>query len=271
MYHLHVSTGSRGGGQSAKAKSDYITRQGKYEKQEDKCIYTESGNMPKFAEEDPTEYWQAADEHERANGRLFTEVEIALPQEMEPHEYCGLASRMAAKIANEKNLPYTMAVHEGRGDNPHAHIVVSERANDGIERSAEQWFKRANKQDPELGGAAKDREIQHKDWLKGIREDWQEVANESLRLYGYEKRIDHRSLKDQGIDRTPQQHIGPRAWNMSKNGIDIERTQNQYTPEKEQVVNQELKSISQEIADLHKQIDRQEQRRERSRDRGLEL
>ena len=280
MYHLHLSTGSRGGGQSAKAKSDYVTRQGKYENQEDKCVYTFSGNMPNFAEEDPTEYWQAADNHERANGRLYTEIEIALPQEMKPHEYCGLASRMTAQIVNERNLPYTMAVHEGRGDNPHVHIVISERANDGIDRDAEQWFKRANKQEPELGGAAKDREIQQKEWLQGVREDWQEIANESLRVWGYEKRIDHRTLQEQGIDREPQQHIGPAAWNMGQDDIDTERMdehrQQQEQLEREKELAQELKSVEQDLIELHVKIDQEEEREaqrelklERNQDRGL--
>ena len=33
--------------------------------------------------------------------------------------------------------------------------MFSERTNDGVERSAEQWFKRYNAQEPEKGGARK--------------------------------------------------------------------------------------------------------------------
>ena len=35
---------------------------------------------PKWAEDDPQKYWAAADAHERANGRLYREVEFALPR-----------------------------------------------------------------------------------------------------------------------------------------------------------------------------------------------
>ena len=70
MYHLHLKTGSRNKGQSATAKSDYICREHKYEKQQDACLYTESGNMPEFAKDNPRDYWEAADDHERANGSL---------------------------------------------------------------------------------------------------------------------------------------------------------------------------------------------------------
>ena len=83
IYHLTVKTGSRHGGQSALAKSEYIEREGKYERQDDELAHRESDNMPEWAEEDPRLYWEAADAHERANGRLFREVEFALPRELD--------------------------------------------------------------------------------------------------------------------------------------------------------------------------------------------
>ena len=86
IYHLTVKTGSRLGGQSACAKADYIEREGKYERQDDELAHRESENMPEWAEEDPRSYWEAADLHERVNGRLFREVEFALPRELNEGE-----------------------------------------------------------------------------------------------------------------------------------------------------------------------------------------
>ena len=40
---------------------------------------------------------------------------------------------------------------------PRPQLMFSERAHDGIERSAEQWFKRHNPKSPEQGGAKKSR------------------------------------------------------------------------------------------------------------------
>ena len=56
------------------------------------------------------------------------------------------AFSFAEHLTGEERLPYTLAVHRGGqdGGNPHAHLMISERANDGIERSREQWFKRYN-------------------------------------------------------------------------------------------------------------------------------
>ena len=42
--------------------------------------------MPEWAEDDPGKYWEAADEHERANGRLYSEVQFALPKELNEDE-----------------------------------------------------------------------------------------------------------------------------------------------------------------------------------------
>ena len=83
------------GGQSALAKSEYIEREGKYERQDDELAHRESDNMPEWAEEDPRSYWEAADVHERANGRLFREVEFALPRELNEGDQIELAREFA--------------------------------------------------------------------------------------------------------------------------------------------------------------------------------
>ena len=53
--------------------------------------------------------------------------------------------------------------------------------------------------------------------------DWASVANKHLEKGGYEDRIDHRSLKDQGINRIPQIHVGPAAFRMAKKDLEPER------------------------------------------------
>ncbi|MES8783431.1 DNA primase, partial [Cutibacterium acnes] len=80
IYHLTAKTGSRNGGQSAKAKADYIQREGRYSRDRDEVLHTQSGHLPEWAER-PADYWDGADLYERANGRLFKEVEFALPVE----------------------------------------------------------------------------------------------------------------------------------------------------------------------------------------------
>ena len=168
VYHLKASFGSRAGGQSASAKADYIEREGRYEKDGEELEHKEHGNIPEWAQEEPGKYWEAADEHERANGRLYSEVQFALPKELSEQQRREVAGRFAARLTGGEKLPYTLAVHRGGpdGENPHAHLMFSERGRDGIERSGEQWFRRYNALAPEKGGARKSRAAKAGDWLE---------------------------------------------------------------------------------------------------------
>ena len=232
---MNVKVGSRGGGQSARAKEDYIEREGKYEKDIEELEYSESGNMPEWAEADPQEYWGAADAHERANGSLYREVECALPRELNEQERKDTAREFAQALAGPEKLPYTMAIHKGGGDNPHMHLMISERGLDGHARDAETWFKRANTAEPEKGGAKKTRSMMGKEWLEQTREKWEQTANQALERAGRDERISSASLQDQfwnaveGGDeqraqqlehRVPGVHRGPGAEERADRGDD---------------------------------------------------
>ena len=57
----------------------------------------------------------------RVNGRLFREVEFALPRELNEGDQVELAREFASKLtsAGGERLPYTLAVHRGaRGRTP---------------------------------------------------------------------------------------------------------------------------------------------------------
>ena len=254
-------TGSRLGGQSARAKADYIEREGKYERQDDELAHRESENMPEWAKDDPRSYWEAADECERANGRLFREVEFALPKELNEGDQVELAREFASKLtsAGGERLPYTLAVHRGKGENPHAHLMISERANDGIKRSREQWFKRYNSKEPEKGGARKSMATRPKDWLEQTRKDWADHANQALERAGSRERITGASLEQQYRDaleagdereaarleyREPGVHIGPHNVARAERGVVLERTATARAVEDR---NQELKSDRAEV------------------------
>ena len=233
VFHLKVSVGSRAGGQSAVAKADYIEREGRYEQDREELEHKEHGNMPEWAEGDPRSYWEAADEYERANGRLYREVQFALPKELNEGQRRELASGFAGRMTEGERLPYTLAVHRGDGENPHAHLMFSERVTDGIERSREQWFRRTNRKEPEKGGARKSRAGSARDWMDKTREAWEREANEALERAGYGERIDRRSLAERRdeayqagdleraaeLSRKPNVHLGPQAYRAG----DLER------------------------------------------------
>lgn len=228
IYHLSAKTGTRAGGQSARAKFDYLARRGKYARKEDKLTHLASGNMPAWAEVRPSSYWRSADQHERANARLYKELDVALPNELTHEQRVELAEAFVRTIARVPAgpLPFTLALHEGKpkvdGEpaNPHLHVAISERVNDGHDRTRDTWFKRAavvsKGKAAEDGGAPKTDELKPKEWLEKTRELWATMCNEALARAGHDVRIDHRSLEDQGIDRAPQVHLGPAAFGYER-------------------------------------------------------
>jgi hypothetical protein len=216
-YHCSVKTGGKG---RAGKHGDYISREGKYSpeltkgnssKLED-LEHKASGNMPAWAAHDAGIFWRAADEHERANGATYREIEVALPRELNPAQRQELVEDFIQQQIGERH-PYTYAIHIPKaaiekGEQPHAHIMYSERTLDGIARDPELFFKRANTKQPERGGCKKD-SAGTKERLLATRELWANVQNKHLERAGVDERVTHLSLRAQGIDRTPEVHLGP--------------------------------------------------------------
>ena len=71
---------------------------------------------------------------------------------------------------------------------------------------------------PELGGCKKDSGGQHRGQMKealvATREAWADMQNKHLKLHGHDSRVDHRSLKAQGLARQPERHLGPARVNL---------------------------------------------------------
>ena len=235
MYcHLNVKTGSRMTGQSAAAKYDYISRDGRYARAcQDEVVHIESGSMPAFASSDARVYWAAADSHERSNGRLFRSLTAALPNSLDLARRLELARSFTAHVTAGQ-LPYTLAVHagvskeEGAANNPHLHLVFSERVNDGVERAAEQWFRRAAPagRDPASGGARKSERTKPREWLEETRETWAAEMNLAFGRAGVADRVTAEShaaqlarAREAGdaaeeerlLLNPPSEHIGPAA------------------------------------------------------------
>jgi MobA/MobL family len=253
FYHLSFRSGSRAGGVCAGAAHAYITRTEEYDEPErDTAVHTESDHMPSWAEDDARDYWDAADLFERANGRLYLSADFALPRGLEPEDQIALAHSFAQELTADERLPYTLAVHAGhdaggREHNPHAHLMISERRNDGVERSREQWFRRANSAHLERGGAPKSRTFHGRQWMEHARERWADLTNTTLERCGRRKRVDHRSYERQGIDREPGEHFGPRAGHVVARGQSHDRLEAAATMADDQDA---LRAIENEIARL---------------------
>lgn len=214
-YHLNAKIGKKG---KAAAHASYIARVEQYTghpRYEDLEV-TAYGNMPQWAANNPSYFWKSSDEYERVNGSVYREIEIALPREMTAEQRLHLVQEFIKNEIGDKHA-YQFAIHKPKaslekGDQPHAHIMYSERMRDGIARDPEQYFKRYNPNNPEKGGAKKFSGGKHQSELKAelinLRERWAKIQNKHLEKYQCTDRVDHRSFKDQGINREPEKHLG---------------------------------------------------------------
>ncbi len=233
-FRASASRGSRHGGQSASAKHAYHTRQGEYlvgvEGVRDDLAATGSGNLPMFAQGDAGQFWEATDSYERANASLFVELQLNLPAELNQEQQQAVVRAYCDRMTDAERLPYSWAIHSGDGENPHVHLMLSERKTDDHDRPADQHFRRYNPTHPERGGAPKTRELQSKAWLMQARGAWAEEVNRGLVAAGHEPRFDHRSKetrRDEALERgewrraaeldtLTTQHEGPRIAGMRR-------------------------------------------------------
>ena len=221
---LSVKIGKAG---KAAPHADYIAREGQYASRlgrGEALEAKEAGNMPAWAADHPGRFWHAADAFERANGTTYRELELALPRELEAADRATLVREFVKQELAERH-PYQWAIHRPKAadgqDQPHAHLMFSERRLDGIERDPDQFFKRYNAKAPEKGGAHKRfgevdgpnrSQAQRAADLRALRGRWGEMVNAHLERAGVAERIDMRSLKDQGKDRAPEKKQLPSAW-----------------------------------------------------------
>lgn len=230
-YHCSVKHGTVG---IARPHANYICREGKYgtAKMKEQLVYKESGNMPSFVGEDQLDYWDAADEFTRINGRTYEEFELALPQELSDEDNLKLVKAFIAEEVGETHA-YTFAIHSKPAANDreqrqiHAHIMYSPKVQDGIERSREKFFKQYYAKEPERQGAKNDTrfsKLTGKMEISNVRLRWEQMVNRAYEEHGLEHRVSSKSLavqyaealingdKDKAfvLDRMPQVHLGPK-------------------------------------------------------------
>jgi hypothetical protein len=149
------------------------------------------GCMPSWVNH-PAEFWQAADSYERKNAKVYMEYEFALPNECTPEQRKTLVETFLNEHIVKHQYPYSYAIHSVKSrldaiDQPHCHLMFSLRADDGIDRNAEQYFKRYNPKSPEKGGVRK-KQLQEgfenfSDFLMDIRKQWENHLNTALQSY----------------------------------------------------------------------------------------
>jgi len=219
MFHLHISFLSKSRYGSAAKSLAYIARLGPFKKNKDRVRETISV-MPSWAEgKQAVKYWALADSKSRANARMAYIVVAALPKALMPWQQSQLAlefadelSRLSAEgLTPHACVPYSLAIHEGYGRNPHFHLLLSASIDDQVKRLPDRWFRRYNRKNPSQGGSKRSRFMTRTPWLIEARKLWAHLANKALTSVGLPATLDHRSNAARNIAAPPGVHLGPAA------------------------------------------------------------
>lgn len=210
--HCSVKTVSRSGGRSATAAAAYRTAEQVADQRTGEVHdYRRRGGVEHVAMHLPagapamttSELWSAAELAEkRKNSTVAREVEVALPHELAPAQRHALAEQITRRLVERYQVAAQVAVHtpDQQGDqrNHHAHILCTTRAMDA---SGQLGAKTRQLDDLKTGP-------QEVLWIRQMVET---ETNQALARAGIDARIDMRSLADQGIEREPTTHEGPRV------------------------------------------------------------
>lgn len=231
-YHSHFRTLKRFSGHGPKRRRNsavaawrYITRRGRYsaaklardrgkDEIEERLLWSKDFYMPSWATgpRGPEKFWSMDDEFERANARLGTKLDAALPRQL-PAKVWPQLIRQLCEFELLAKHPCSVAIHWTRAadshGNPHAHFFWTDRMLDGVEREPEIFFRRSNRKHPGKGGAAKDRRWNSKFFFRQVRAEWARIQNEALKEAGFDEVVDPRSYAKRGIPKLPAAHIGP--------------------------------------------------------------
>lgn len=209
-FHFRLKSGRNGVDHAL-----YISRQGFHSDRGD-LIAASHGNLPAWANGDARKFWRAAEAGERKNGAIYREAVIALPNELREEQNKVLAERLVSKLAMGK--PYQYAIHaptsslEGE-PNPHLHLMMSDRVDDGIERAPHTFFSRYSATDPAAGGRRKAsggrNRMELRDDVLAKRKLVADTINEHLSMHGHDARVDHRTLHERGVKRSAERHMSP--------------------------------------------------------------
>jgi MobA/MobL family len=163
--------------------------------------------------------WNAAEAAEpRVNGRLATELELALPHELTATQRRDLVSAFVRRIVERHGVAADVAIHTAHDDrNIHAHVLLTHRAlgpggfgEIANARTITKKIKGREKPVGIAGIAATPADI------IAIRKAWAEAVNRAYAMAGFEIRVDYRSHEERGIRDAPTIHLGPKATGMER-------------------------------------------------------
>ena len=245
IYHCTCKIISRGQGRSAVGAAAYRSGEKLYNEYDGiEHDYTKKGGVVyseiMLCENAPKEYqdrqtlWNAVEQIEKSSkAQLAREYEVALPVELSREEQIKLVRDFAKENFVDNGMCVDFSIHDKEDGNPHAHIMLTTRPIEqdnswGVKQKKEYILdKNGQKQYDKKKQTYKCKTVKTTNWdskefLQSSRESWAEKINQELEKKSLPQRIDHRSLKEQGVDRVPTIHEGG-ARKLEKRGIKTDR------------------------------------------------
>ena len=193
---------------NTRTHAEYITRQGDYEhmrNREEDLVYRSSGNMPDWADNE-LDFFQAAEDKRRFNGRAYREIRLGLQEELSLEENIACIEEFLKETGITDNHAYIYAVHDKTAmfaddhRNIHAHIMFSEKLIDKdrpLDRDT--YFSRYSetKDGYITGGYAVDRSWSERGRLPIIRKQWADIVNSHFEKLDMDIKISEKTLKEQ--------------------------------------------------------------------------
>lgn len=245
IYHCTCKIISRGQGRSAVGAAAYRSGEKLYNEydgiehdytKKSGVVYSEimlCENAPKEYQDRQT-LWNAVEQIEKSSkAQLAREYEVALPVELSREEQIKLVRDFAKENFVDNGMCVDFSIHDKEDGNPHAHIMLTTRPIEqdnswGVKQKKEYILdKNGQKQYDKKKQTYKCKTVKTTNWdskefLQRSRESWAEKVNQELEKKSLPQRIDHRSLKEQGVDRVPTIHEGG-ARKLEKRGIKTDR------------------------------------------------
>lgn len=262
IYHASFKIVKRSDGKSVVAAAAYRSGKKFYDEREDKVhnyqrkerVLSHKVMLCKNAPakwKDAERLWNDVEASEKSSrAQLARNCDFALPRELNEKERAELIEDYVKRNFVDRGMCAQVDIHTTKGDNPHAHVLLTMRAVDEngnfLPKQRSEFIlddqgERIPIIDPKTGKQKinkkqrgmkmwKRQTVKTTDWdeketLIEWRRDWAESVNRALQKAnirdenGNYVTITEKSLKEQGIDRAPTRHEGPNVRNMENRGI----------------------------------------------------
>lgn len=261
IYHFSLRHISRGDGRSSTGASAYrggldITD----ERTGERFNYANKGKngvldhailapsrAPEWAKE-ASSLWNAVEAFEnRKDSRVATENILALPHVLTLEQNRELVHGYVKEAYVKRGAVAQADIHapDKKGDhrNIHAHILTTTRQitrNGFKEKKPRNWNEKAT--------------------LLENRKLWEKHVNRALERAGHSERVDHRSFKEQGIEKMPSVHMGVEATAMERRGEDTRQGEKNRAVE---AFNQNLDQLKEKQTVIDLAIEREKRAQKR--------